>query len=60
MMGPLRKLTSIRLAGCSPVFEKYVNDVISTSCKVAEVEFKVDDTLLASLLLMELPETMSR
>lgn len=55
LMGLLRKLTSIRLAGCKPVLEKYVNDVMSTSCKVAEVGFKVDDTLLASLLLMEFP-----
>lgn len=54
-MGLLRKLTSIRLAECKSV-EEYVNEIMSTSHKLAEVGFKVDDTWLASLLLMGLPE----
>lgn len=55
-IGLLRKLTNIRLSDCSSV-EQYVNDLMSTSHKLTEVGFKVDDMWLASLLLMGLPET---
>ena len=54
-IGLLLKLTSIRLAECSTV-EEYVGELMSTSHKLSEVGFKVDDSWLASLLLMGLPE----
>lgn len=54
-IGLLRKLTSIRLSECNSV-EEYVSQMMSTSHKLSEVGFKVDDTWLASLLLMGLPE----
>lgn len=44
-----------RFADCKSL-EEYVNDVMSTGHKLAEVGFKVDDTWLASLLLMGLSE----
>lgn len=36
--------------------EEYVNEIMSTSLKLAEVGFKMHNTWLVSLLLMGLPE----
>ena len=52
--GLLRKLTSIRLEDCSSV-EEYVNELMTTSHKLASIGFKVDDDWLVALLFMGLP-----
>lgn len=54
-IGLLRKLTSIRLDECGSV-ESYVDELMSTAHKLVGIGFRVDDTWLAALLLMGLPE----
>lgn len=55
-MGLLRKLTSLRLTECRTV-EEYVNEIMSTKYQLDQINFKVDDDWLASILLMGLPES---
>lgn len=51
----LRKITSVRLLDCSSV-ETYVDELMSTSHKLASVGFKMNDSWLTAILLMGLPE----
>ncbi|XP_053699098.1 uncharacterized protein LOC128746073 [Sabethes cyaneus] len=51
----LRKLTRLELEDCSSV-EEYVNEIMSTSHKLDEIGFKLDDEWLSLILLMGLPE----
>lgn len=54
-IGLLRKLTSIRLEDCRSV-EAYVDELMSSAHKLASIGFQVDDSWLAALLLMGLPD----
>lgn len=54
-IGLLRKFTSVRLVNCSSV-ESYVDELMTTSHKLATIGFKVDDSWLAAILLMGLPD----
>lgn len=54
-IGLLRKLTSILSNDCGSV-ESCVDELMSAAHKLAGIGFKVDDSRLAALLLMGLPE----
>lgn len=54
-IGLLRQFTSVKLANCASV-EAYVDQVMTASQRLAAIGFKVDDSWLAGILLMGLPE----
>lgn len=51
----LRKLTRLELEDCSSV-EEYVDEIMSTSHKLEEIGFVLDDEWLSLILLMGLPK----
>lgn len=53
--GLLKQLVKLTLADCDSV-EDYVSRMVTTHIKVGKAGLKIDDELLASLMLAGLPE----